>query len=134
MNGLLVRSPTRMIDPSITSAIFAPKAQNQTLLSVTLTDHPSEALALESWIDPDQRIPRQGVFEGPGWTRVEQIISEYLRNYFTAMARGTSVTISTELARRQSVPARTFPFSSHLNLLGGTDEGIFVEPDDHISG
>jgi hypothetical protein len=133
MNGLLAQSPARMIDPSITSAIFAPKAQNQTLLSVMLTDDPSEALALESWIDPDQRVPRQAEFEGPGWTRLEQIISEYLRNYFTVAARGTSVTISNELAR-QSVPARSFPFSTHLNLLGGTDEGIFVEPDDHIGG
>jgi len=128
------QSPTRMSDPSVTSAIFAPKAQNQTLLSVLLAADPSDALALESWFDPDQRLPRQGVFEGPGWAHLEQIISEYLRNYFAVVARGTAVTVSTESTRQHSVPSRTFPFATHLNLLGGTGEGLFVEPDDHVDG
>jgi hypothetical protein len=133
MSSLFEQLPARISDPLIVSAIFAPKAHNQTLLSVMLPDEPAQGHGLEFLFEGDQRVPRQGAFAGPGWARLEQIISEYLRTYFTVVAQGTAVTISTGVAPRQSVPLRTFPFASHLNLLGGTDEGVFIELDDDIN-
>lgn len=128
-----VQTEARVSDPSIASIIFAPRAQNYTLASVILDALSEQTSGLDYWLDPEE-LPRQKMLTGIGWTRLEWIVSEYLRNYYIALESDVAVTVGGRLAERgtEVIPQRTFPFGSHLNLLGGGDEGIFVDPDESV--
>lgn len=133
MSELAPHSSSRFSDPSVASVIFAPRAQNYTLASVTFDQGVLEALGLDYWLNPEE-LPRQKFLTGLGWTRIEWLISEYLRNYFEGPRTGVAVTSTIQHSQgaQHIVPSRAYPFATHLDLLGGGDEGIFVDPDDFV--
>lgn len=124
---------TRLSAPSVVSVIFAPRSDNYTLLSVSTRQRVSEAIALECCVQPDERVRRR-VFEN--LRRIvssePQVVADYLREYLNTSYTTAILTLPTEIAIGQldAVPARTFPFSTHLNLLSSPEEGLFFDPDD----
>lgn len=129
--GAILSSPmARFADPSVATVIFAPKSQNNTLASVSFDEGFLEALGPEWWMDPSEP-PRQQILRGFNWDQLEWLTSEYLRNVVRTWAASlASIPLETRTSVRDAVPARKFPFASHFSLLGGTVEGLFVDPDD----
>jgi len=132
MDSARMSSTARFADPSIATVIFAPKPQNYTLASVSFDDISLEALCPECWIA--EELPRQQVLSGFDWAQLEWLTSEYLRKCIKVLTTtSVSVPCETETLAFSAVPARTYPFATHLSLLGGTVEGVFVDPEESQS-
>jgi len=103
-------------------------------MSVTTAVLGANACAGEFLYGPDDFVTRR-VFEN--LQRVEPELQgsagEYLRTYLEQWF--TTVTLKSPSQIRQLplevIPIRTFPFTSHLNLLALPEvEGVFLDPDD----
>lgn len=126
----------RLSDPAICSVIFAPSSHNSTLASVTTHVRITEAIAFESLTDPDEFVKRR-MFENirRAAPQVQTIFAEYLRDYLEKWFTTATLKLPSEVALPglEAVPARSFPFASHFNLLGLPEvEGVFFDPDDFI--
>jgi len=130
VDAILSSPIARLADPSVATVIFAPKPQNNTLASVSFDEAFQEALGPQCWMDPSEP-PRQRILGGFDWDQLEWLTSEYLRNMVRAWTASlTSIPQESRTSVRESVPARRFPFATHFSLLGGTVEGLFVDPDE----
>ena len=128
-------NPTgRLSDPSITSVIFAPRPQNYTLSCVSAKDDPLEALGLEFWMNPEE-IRAQSLLASLRWTKLERMISDCLTDFFRGTLSQVAIALPGEvvITGPRIIPERTFPFASHLDLLGETIEGVFINPDDYVN-
>lgn len=124
----------RLTDSSVVTAIFAPSYHNHTAISVTTGVRGAYAHASEFPCYPDDFVTRR-VFEnlqrvGP---ELQGIAGEYLRAYLEQWFTTVTLKSPGQIAQSplETIPIRTFPFSSHLNLLTLPEvEGVFIDPDD----
>ena len=127
--------PLRLAAPSVASVIFAPRPENYTLLSVSTRQRMSEAIALECFVQLDDSVRRRifdnlrrVVWSDPG------VLVDCLHEYANTACTTATLTLPADVVPGQieAVPARTFPFATHLNLLDSPTEGVFFDPDDFI--
>jgi hypothetical protein len=128
-----LQQSTRLADPSIVSVIFAPKLKNYTALSVNLNESSADWAALDCFVEADQILGRN-IYEnlGKAIRKNALLISECLRMNYS----GNSTTISFSLpgilplTSDEGVPARNYPFASHIDLLSSPVEGLDFDADD----
>jgi len=124
----------RLPDALIASVIFAPSASNCTLSSVTADVGIGEALTLEWMMAQEGDTVDQALRSR--WRDVEEVkrfVSALCEQFDAARTRvyGPALTMSTVL--RPEVPARTFPFAGHFDLLAlPVVEGISFDVDDFV--
>lgn len=125
----------RFSDPSIASVIFAPRPENYTLssTSVTIQVRLGDAIVFEALAGQDPVLTRR-VLEnlrraGPD---LQALVSEYMRGFLETSFTTTTMELPSEdmPAELERVPGRKFPFASHLNLLGSPVEGLSFDLDE----
>ena len=127
----------RLSDPSITSEIFAPRPQNYMLSSVSTQLRIAESVTPEAILDQDELVTRTIAERlrrlAPD---IQTLIAVFLRDYFETSFMTPPIKLPGEIARiePEGVPARAFPFASHLNLLGPAVEGLSFDLDDFQEG
>jgi hypothetical protein len=125
----------RLSDPSLASVIFAPRPENYTLSSTSVTTQVrlGDAIVFESLVEQDPLVTRRVLENLRRAGRDLQVLaSEYMRGFLetsftTATMEHPSEVMPAELER---VPGRKFPFASHLNLLGSPVEGLSFDLDE----
>ncbi|MBI1956133.1 MAG: hypothetical protein HYS38_07035 [Acidobacteria bacterium] len=131
MTANAIQTAERLSIPSVASIIFAPKPENYDLLSFCAKTSTPEAI-LEFFVQPDEKLTRRilenfrrAIIDNPG------IVLDCLREYGSSSCATVTQTLPTNfaLALAEQVPARTFPFATHLNLLASSEEGWFFDPD-----
>jgi len=131
MTASAIQTRERLSIPSVASIIFAPKPANYNLLSVSAKASTPEAI-FEFFVQPGETLTRRirenirrAVFDNPG------IILDCFREYGSNSCATIIQTLPTDFASAlaEQVPARTFPFATHLNLLASPEEGWFFDPD-----
>jgi hypothetical protein len=136
MNDAASSTTGRFGDPTLCSVIFAPRPQNYTLSSVTAEGRITEGLGLEALRDPGVFVTRR-MFEnmrrlGP---ELRELFARYLRDYLETSFTTATLNLPIEVAFPGAgrVPARSFPFVDHLDLLAlPTEEGMSFDPDDFV--
>lgn len=132
MNSQATRLSGRLTDPAITSVIFAPRLQNYNLLSVTIEEQVPEEIAFECLVFPDELLKGK-VFENISravWKNISQYLHEYLTTAYTSVTLEPVAYLSTSAI--EGIPARAFPFASHLDLLSSPTEGLLFDADDFV--
>jgi hypothetical protein len=123
----------------IASVIFAPAAQNCTLSLATTPQRFGEALVFGSVLDKDEyELVTRRISENIqlASTQDRAAATQYLADWLGASNVTAAVTLKSwskpTIEKKTSVPDRSYPFASHLNLLATTVEGMFFDPDDYV--
>jgi len=116
---MIASAPSRLTDPGLASVIFAPAPRNGTLSSVTICIDLSDASAIE-WVanQEPEMIKYLAAKHLPGGTEFRQLVSCLLHLCCTSVAQAPVIVANTFLRLPSEVPARTFPFARHLDILG----------------
>jgi len=124
MSYAAVPPSDRLSDPSITTVIFAPRPQNYMLSSEAILDQ--DELVTRTIAEHFRRLAPD----------IQTLITVFLRDYFETSFMTPPIKLPGEIARiePEGVPARAFPFASHLNLLGPAVEGLSFDLDDFEEG
>lgn len=124
----------RLSDPLIASVIFAPTARNYTFSSVTASADMSGALALEWMMEQEESVIEQILKSRRCDGReIEQFIQACYQQFGGPIGQGYGAAITTSMSAPARVPARSFPFLGHFDLLARPPvEGMSFDVDDFV--
>lgn len=135
MNGRTAWMTDRLSDPSVCSVIFAPRAENYTLTSATTPMRFADAINFESLVEQNElvklRLLRNMERAAP---ELQILIAEYLGDYLETSFTTLTLKLPSDIVHREleRIPGRSFPFASHLNLVGPPAEGLSFDLDDFL--
>jgi hypothetical protein len=93
----------------------------------------ADAINFESLIEQNEFVARRLLqIMNRAAPELWNLIAEYLRDYLETSFTTLTVKLPSEIGHYQveRVPSRTFPFASHLNLVGPPVEGLSFDLDD----